>query len=213
MQKPSMLKTVLSIFRDSLSDIWGDLWTTLVCNAIWLFANLLIIPGPPATMALYYYANQKAHGEEVDHKDFWKALGRSWSVGWRWGAFNLFFLTFLVANIYLSSKITNLTFMSYMQGLYIAIGLGWFLLKFFALPFLYEQENKRIGTALRNSAVMIGRNPVFSLLILLFLLITLIVSTLVSLLSVMFGAIFTAFLGTRAILNRLELLNTEELNS
>lgn len=207
-----MLKTVLSILRDSLSDIWGDLWTTLVCNSIWLFANLLIIPGPPATMALYYYAHQKAHGEEVDHRDFWKAIWRSWGVGWRWGTLNLLFLTFLAADIYLSGKIINLTLMSYMQGLYIAIGLGWFLLQFFTLPFLFEQENMRVRTALRNSTVAIGRNPVFSLLILLFILIILILGTLVSLLSVMFGAIFVALSGSRAVMNRLELLDAESLN-
>lgn len=206
-----MLKTVLRIFRDSIIDIWKDLWTSLVCNAIWLVANLIIIPGPPATIALYDYANRKAHGEEPDHKDFWKSFKQSWGVGWRWGALNILFLLILVSDIYLSSKITNSTLKSYMVGLYIAMGLGWFLLQFFTLPFLFEQDKMKIRTALRNAIVMIGRNIFFVLLILLFLFFILIIATLVSLLSVMFGPIFIALLGNRAVLNRLELFKIKEL--
>lgn len=208
-----MLKTVLLIFRDSIIDIWKDLWTSLVCNTIWLLANLLIIPGPPATIALYDYANRKAHGEEPDHKDFWNSFKKSWDIGWRWGAINLLFLPILFIDIYLSSKISNPTLESYLVGLYIAMGLGWFLLQFFALPFLFEQDKMKVWTALRNAVVMIGRNIYFVLVILFFLVLILIIGTLVSLLSVMFGGIFIALLGNRAVLNRLALYKNEEKSS
>jgi len=208
-----MLKTILLIFRDSIIDIWKDLWTTLVCNTIWLFANLLIIPGPPATIALYDYANRKAHGEEPDHKDFWNSFKKSWGIGWRWGAINLLFLPILFIDIYLSSKIENRTLESYLVGLYIAMGLGWFLLQFFALPFLFEQDKMNVRTALRNAVVMIGRNIYFVLVILFFLVVILIIGTIVSLLSVMFGGVFIALLGNRAVLNRLALNKDVEKSS
>jgi len=208
-----MFKTVLRIFRDSIIDIWKDLWTSLVCNTIWLFANLLIIPGPPATIALYDYANRQAHGEEPDHKDFWNSFKKSWDIGWRWGAINLLFLPILFIDFYLSSKISNPTLESYLVGLYIAMGLGWFLLQFFALPFLFEQDKMKVWTALRNAVVMIGRNIYFVLVILFFLVVILIIGTLVSLLSVMFGGIFIALLGNRAVLNRLALYKNEEKSS
>ena len=210
MQKTSTIRTIFYLIRDSLSDIWSDLWTTLVCNAIWLLANLLVIPGPPATMALYYYANQKAHGEIVDHRDFWKAIWRSWRVGWRYGTLNFFILAFLAVDYYLSSMIADSTFMYYMQGLYIVLGVCWFSVQFFTLPFLFEQEKMRIRTALHNAVVLIGRNPWFSILLLLFLILILLVGTLVSLLSIMFGGIFIALSGSRATLNRLELLDAEK---
>jgi hypothetical protein len=173
----------------------------------------MIIPGPPATIALNCYANQKAHGEETDLRDFWKAFNQSWGIGWRWGALNLLFLPFLAADIYLSSIITNSTLKSYMVGLYIAIGLGWLLLQIFTLSFLFEQDQMRVRKALRNAAALIGRNLIFVLLILFFLVFLLMIGTIFSLLSVMFGAIFIALVGNRVVLNRLEVFRFEGLNS
>ncbi|MDY6867280.1 MAG: hypothetical protein SVT56_05155 [Chloroflexota bacterium] len=205
-----MFKTVCFILRDSLLDIWQDLWTTLVCNSIWLAANLLIIPGPPATIALYSYANKKANQEEADHKDFWKVFINSWGIGWRWGALNLIFLIFLIGDICLSSFITNPTLKAYMVGLYIAIGLGWFLLQTLALPFLFEQEQLNVQTALRNAIVLIGKNLLFIVLIVLSLIVILIFGTILSLLSVMFGAVFIALVSSRVVKNRLEFSESEE---
>ncbi|MEN6522456.1 MAG: hypothetical protein ABFD14_01910, partial [Anaerolineaceae bacterium] len=74
MQNPG--KCLLSAFQDvqsvfqiiylALRDIWDDLWTALVINLIWTVCVILIIPGPPATLALFNYSNRLAHGEIAD---------------------------------------------------------------------------------------------------------------------------------------------------
>lgn len=53
----------------------------LVVNSLWIIANLLVIPGPPATIALQAYANRIVHNEVTDLSDLWQAFKRSWGVG------------------------------------------------------------------------------------------------------------------------------------
>lgn len=198
-----MIKQIPSIYRRSIKEIWEDLWTMLVVNSLWIIANLLIIPGPPATIALHAYANRIVHGEVTDHRDFWRAFQGGWGVGWRWGAVNLVVVGLLAVNYYLVSNALDVNMGSFLQGLYIAVGLGWFMLQFFALPFLFEQEQMKVGQALRNSALMIGRNLGFSFLFGLSLLVFLTLATLAFALGIMFGAVFLALAGNFAVNDKL----------
>lgn len=204
-----MIRKIFSVYRRSLAEIWGDLWTMLVVNSLWIVANLLIIPGPPATIALHSYVNRIVHGQESDHDDFWKAFKRSWGVGWRWGIVNLIVMLLLALNYYLVSNATNANLGSWLQGLYIAVALGWFMLQFFALPFLFEQEEMKVGQAMRNSALMIGRNLGFSFLLGLSLLIFLTVATLAFALGIVYGAVFLALAGHFAVNDQLSSIRAE----
>lgn len=198
------MKAVLLILRDAFQDVWADLWTMLVCNLFWLVANVLIVPGPPATLALVYWGNRIAHGEVVDLSDFWRAFGRYWGPAWRWGGINLGVITFLIVDIALTGRIVQGLGEPYLQGLYIALLAGWLAVQLFALPFLFEQKTMSVRQALHNGVVMIGKNLGFSIILILYLGLILIVSTIASMLSLMLGAVFIACVSNRAVLNRLE---------
>ncbi len=198
------MKAVLLILRDAFQDVWADLWTMLVCNLFWLVANVLIVPGPPATLALVYWGNRIAHGEVVDLSDFWRAFGRYWGPAWRWGGINLGVITFLIVDIALTGRIVQGLWEPYLQGLYIALLAGWLTVQLFALPFLFEQKTMSVRQALHNGVVMIGKNLGFSIILFLYLGLILIVSTIASMLSLMLGAVFIACVSNRAVLNRLE---------
>lgn len=202
------MKAVLQVVRDAFQDIWGDLWTMLVCNLLWYLANLLIVPGPPATLALVYYANRLAHDEVADLGDFWKAFRQNWGPAWRWGGVNLAMIAFLLGDILLTGQLSQELWSQYMQGLYLALLTGWFVVQFFALPFLFEQETMSVRQALRNSAALIGKNIGFAIALTGLLLLILITGVLAFTLSFAFGAVLIACVGNRAVLNRLEILQT-----
>lgn len=201
------MRAVLQIIQDTFKDIWADLWTMLACNLIWLIANVLIIPGPPATLALIYYGNRIAHGEVTDLSDFWKAFRSYWGPAWRWGGINLFVILFLAADVALTGQLSQGLWKSYLQGLYLVLLAVWLALQFFALPFLFEQETMSVRMAWRNSAVMFAKNMGFGVALLIFLMLLLIAGTVVFMLSLMFGAVFTACASNRAVLNRLDSLD------
>lgn len=198
------MRTVLRIIGGTFQDLWGDLWTVLVCNLFWLLANLLILPGPPATLAVVYFSNRLAHGEQADLADIWKAFRDYWRPAWRWGALNLAVIAFLAADIALTGQFQDDAWKPYLQGLYLVLLAAWLAVQFFALPFLFEQEHMSVRQALRNGAALIGKNPGFTLALLTLILAILVAGTVAFLLSAMFGAVFLACAGNRAVLNRLE---------
>jgi hypothetical protein len=177
----------------------------LVCDFIWLLSLVLIIPGPPATLALFTYANRQAHGETADLSDFWRAFRRSWGPGWRWGMVNFAVIFIFVGDIYLTGR-GNLTATTpFIQGFYFTCLGIWLLIQLYALPFLLEQEKPSLRTALRNAAVLFGRNISFSLFLGIILILLCVLGTVLFLVTLGFGGMFLAAAGNRAVLDKLEL--------
>lgn len=197
------MKAVVTVLRLALLDLWDDLWNAVVCNLIWLVSLALVIPGPPATLALFYYANRLAHGEAADLGDFFRALRRYWSPAWRWGLANLALLLILAGDIALLTPSGPAITLRLAQGFYLALLLIWLLLQLFTLPFLFEQETPRLRQAWRNAAVLLGRQIGFSLALALGLGITLFIGAVAFLVSLAAGGVFTAIAANRAVLYQL----------
>lgn len=198
------MKPAFRIIVASLRDTWIDLWSALVCNIVWLVSCILILPGPPVTMALFYYANQTVRGEAIDVTDFFKVIPRFLKTGWRWGLVNLVVVGVLVGDIYLTNSENLSTAGLFFRGIYFTLLAFWGLAQIFALPFLLEQEKPSVFQALRNSLVMIGRNPIFSFCLLILLLLTLLLGIVAFMLSVALGGMFVALVGNRAVLTQIQ---------
>jgi uncharacterized membrane protein YesL len=199
--------SVFHIFFSSLRDIWEDLWIVLVVNLIWTICVILLIPGPPATLALFHFVNRMAHGEVVDLSDFIQYFRGSWLVGWHWGLVNLVIVGVFVGDILITSSSLPTNAMS-IQGFYLTAIFLWFLLQLYVLPFLIEQEKPGMRMAFHNSLIMAGRNVSFSVLLGLFTLILLIFGTLLCMITFTIGGVFLADIGNRAVINRLEKVAT-----
>jgi uncharacterized membrane protein YesL len=153
---------VIEVIQAAFRDLWSDVWTVLVCNLLWLLSIVLIVPGPPATLALFYFCNRLAHGEVVDLGDFLRAVRQNWGLGWRWGLVNLLLFAILLGDIMLTGEFSQSPLARFTQGFYLAALAVWLLLQLYALPFLFEQEQPALRSAWRNGALMLGRNPGFS---------------------------------------------------
>jgi len=189
----------VKIIALSLRDIWEDLWTCLICNWVWLISNLLIIPGPPVTLALFYYTNQHIHGETVSIIDFFKAIPRLWRLGWRWGIINDIVLVLLLGDFLLVGKLSQSAGAHFFQGLYLAVLSFWLLLQVFTLAFLFEQEIPSMKIAFRNGSALIGKNLLFSFTLLVLLLIVLSLGVVAFMLTAALGGVFVAFAANRAV--------------
>jgi hypothetical protein len=190
------------IFR-SLGDIWEDLFITLTCNLAWLIAQVLVVPGPPATLALFFLSNQMVQGEAVDFGDFWRAIRRYWGLGWRWGAVNLLVVLVLLGDYGVTGRFGPSSWAPLLQGFYLAVLGGWLLVQWFALAFLFEQEQLSLRTAWRNAAALIGRHPLWVLGLTLLTAAILVLATALFLLSGAVGGLFSALVTSRAVHERL----------
>jgi hypothetical protein len=194
------LKTLGWAFRD----VWKEMWTILIVHLIFLIGNILIILGPPVTVALFFYGNRIAHGERANERDFFEAIRNYWKPAWRWGFVNFLILGLLIGDYQLTGKlITNSDTVYWVRGLYITLLFAWSLIQLFALPFLFEQEQPLISQALRNSVVFIRRNLLFVLVLALLLLLSLAIGTLTFMLTFVFGGALIAFAGNHAVVEHL----------
>lgn len=194
---------VWNVLRAALRDTWNDLLTTALVNLLWMLGTVLVIPGPPATMALFYVANRIAHGEPADPGDFLRALRRYFGVGWCWGLLHGLVVLLLLGDVLLTGQLSQSATARFAQGLYLALLGAWLLLQLYALPFLFEQETLHLKLALRNGAVMLGRNIGFSVALGLALLGMLLAGAAFFLVSLAAGGVFLALAGNHAVLNRL----------
>lgn len=197
-------RSVRSILAQSFKVIWKELWTILVVNGLWLIANLLIIPGPPATLALHWFSNQLAHEEPVDHTDFWRAIGRFFKLGWRWGIVNLLIIAFLVGDYLLTYHAQDFAGKKLVLGLYVALFIFWLLIQFYALPFLFEQNEHNLIQAWNNALVLISRNLPFVIMLALAITLMMILGTVLFMLSVFFGPVLLSLAGNFALQDRLQ---------
>jgi hypothetical protein len=188
----------------SFRDTWQEFGSILIINLFFLLGNILILPGPPATLALFFYGNRIAHGEIANERDFLGAVRTYWRPAWRWGFINLLVIGLLVADYYLTGRIVGSpSLVQFLQGLYVALLMLWLLLQWFALPFLFEQTEPRVLQALRNATVLVGRNLLFVLVLTLLLVLSLAAGALAFMLTFVFGGAFVAFAGNRAVLQHL----------
>ncbi len=198
------LKETFHILSGALQDAWADILTVVICNLVWTISNILIIPGPPATLALFTYCNRLAHGEIADFSDYWLAFRRQWGPAWRWGAVNLLVIGLLAGDFILTGQLSQSAFARFMQGFYVAALGAWLIVQLYALPFLIEQATPSVRQALRNGAVMLGRNLSFSVLLSILLVLLLIAGVALFLLTLVCGGVVVASAGNRAVINRLE---------
>ncbi len=194
----------IKILGLAVRDTWQELWTILIVNLLFIFANLLVITGPPATLALFFYANRIAHEERATERDFLQAMRTYWKPAWRWGFTNLLVIGLLTGDYYLVETLTeNARVASFVQGLYITLIAGWLLLQLFTLPFLFEQKQPLVFQALRNAAIFLKRNLIFVFVFVLLLLLSLVAGVLAFMLTFAFGGAFVAFASNRAVLKDL----------
>lgn len=193
------------VVRASLRAAADDFFTTLVVHLLWLVGNLLIIPGPPATLALFYTAHRMARGEVTGVTDFLHAFRRYWTPAWRWGLLNGAVIFFLAGDFWLTGRISQAPLARFIQGFYLATLAGWLLLQLYTLPFLIQQEQPILRQSLRNAALMVRKHPAFTLALAFLLLLVLLLSTIFFLVIFAAGGLLLALIGSHAVLDRLAL--------
>jgi uncharacterized membrane protein YesL len=199
------MNTALKILGLSFREVWQELWTILIVHLLFLLGIILIIPGPPALLALFSYGNKIAHGDRADERDFLAAVRQYWKPAWRWGLINLLAIGILTGDYYLMGKMAGNSNQAHIvQGFYLTLLAGWSLLQLFALPFLFEQEQPSVLRALRNGVVFISRNLMVVLVLTFLMLLSLTAGTLAFMLTFVFGGALLAFASNHAVLEHLD---------
>lgn len=132
---------------------WWDEWiSAILVSVFWLLAQLLVIPGPPATAALFAMARRSHDGEYWGAPDVWAAFKELFVPAWLWALPNIAVIGLAIYNIS--------TFWALPHGAWSALRVVWVVglivwlgLNLFYWPFLLAAEDK----SLRNTYVNCAR--------------------------------------------------------
>lgn len=153
------------LFWSWLVDSFYVFFDLLVINLLWLVSCLPLVTAPSATLALFYAANQAARGLPGGWGAFWHGFRRDFRLSLRWGLLNAALLLVLASNVIFYGRFEETigSLARWGQGFFASLVWVWGLVQLYALPLLMEQDDRRLRLALRNSLVLVGRNPGFTL--------------------------------------------------
>jgi uncharacterized membrane protein YesL len=199
----------LKVILQSIADWWDALFVLAGLSILWVLACMTVILGPPATLGLFCVANELAHGRGAGWEEF-IAGARGYLVkSLLWGLMNLAaFVLFSVSFIFYG-QVRSVWGLS-LQMVVLMVTLLWLAAQFYALPFLLEQEQKRLLLAVKNGLRTSLASPGYTLIV---VLLTILVSgvSLILVFPLILGVPgLIAVLANRALLERLEAFGIRE---
>ena len=187
----------------TVKDFWGDMFMLVLMNLFTLLCTIVIIPGPPAWAALYAMCNRISNEYAVSWEGYFEAFRTYFKKSWIYAAIMIVISVLIVFNFYWYGQVFGeQAWVPWVRGAWLAVGFFWLVVNFYVLPFLMEQEDKRLRVALRNAALIAAANPLFTFVLLLMLGIVLGVSLVLTPVFVLMGLAIVALLGSEAVVNR-----------
>ncbi len=159
--------------------------------------------GSVAMLALHHVANRVANDYAISWDIYWAAFRTHFKKAWLFNVFAHFVTIAIPINaVWYPQMFGSQTWVSWVQGAWLALGLFWVAISFYVMAFYAEQESKRWRTALRNSALIAAANPIFTLTLLIVVGLLMGLSLLLTPVFILLGlAVWTMF-GSEAVVNR-----------
>jgi uncharacterized membrane protein YesL len=188
---------------------WWDRWLQWVpLGLAWLLAWLLIIPGPPVTFGLFHVANELVAGRTLGFSGLIEGVRLYFVKSWLWMLVNIAVTILLLVNA--RFYIALFPNWAITIGLIItSLGLIWFMLQLYALPFLMIQEKKSLWHAWRNAAVAILASPGYMLTVWLGMVLIIVPSTITMIPIILGGPGLVAVIACQAVRDRIQLFEQE----
>ena len=198
------MRDALSVVRTAIIDLWNNAFLVIFCSLVWLFLTLLIIPGPPATIALFAISASIVDQERLlEFSDYLRAIWRNFGRGWRWAAINIPVLLIIAVDIRAVPRMVSPNAALTIQlAFYLALAI-WIVVNWYALSFLFQQEKPAVLQALRNGGVLLLQHPWFSLALALVTAALLALSLIMVIVNMLFGPMLVALIGSHAVVDRL----------
>jgi len=171
---------------------------------VWL-CWLLIIPGPPATAALFYVAHRVATERSVNFNLFKEGFRRYFVRSWIIGGISLAFLLLFVSSFFFYLSLPA-QFPQWMQALSVVmlyLLICWLAIQLYLFPVLVAQ-NLSLGRLFRNAFFLAFASPLFTGVLLLALTLIVILSALTTILLFGIAPALIAVICSLALQDRLD---------
>lgn len=176
---------------------WGDWVNQVMVSLVSVICSVTIILAPAALMGIFQEADDLVKGNRTGIAGWWKGFKANFARSLLWGFATVIMFAILGVNVLFYYNLDT-TWSPLLTGLLLILILAWYQVQFYALGYLFNQNEKNLRLAWKNSFLTILGAPFFNFVIGLFVL-------LMSVLS--FGLILPLMVGTPALLTLLSLLS------
>ncbi len=193
---------VLRVIGLSIRDFYEEMFLFVPLNLVWWLAAVLVIPLAPATAGLCYLGYRIAHEQRVDSSFFKEAFKDFFWPSLKVGILNVVILITFVVNLWFYVQINGwprLISIIWIYGLIL-----WAAAQLYLFPLLFEQKEPRALMTVRNAAVLVLAQPLFTLGVSVLALILTIICLVLPVLLVLVWPGLMALIGTRALASVLE---------
>ncbi|HEX7000457.1 MAG TPA: hypothetical protein VF164_02070 [Trueperaceae bacterium] len=191
-----------ALLRDAATEWWRNWLRLTVLNLVWMVSWLLVLTGPPVTLAVYAYLERLAANDEMTTGEFLAEVRRNLLTGWLWALPVLALVASLLVSLPFYAQFAELWARAAELAVVVLV-LGWLFVQFFALPYLFVQGSRSLGQAYRNAALTAFASPLYSLVVAVALLVLLVLSVRFMGVTFLFSPVLIALAGTLAVKERL----------
>jgi uncharacterized membrane protein YesL len=131
-------------------------------NVIWVVLSLPIVTAPAAWAGLVRMTHNAQRHPSTDLRDVWDGFKVHFRQGIVMGMLNLLIVGINVWNLLAYSQAEGVTAIA-LRVVWVAILFVWFTVQLYMWPLFYEMEQPTLFGAMRNAAVMLVLNPLFTL--------------------------------------------------
>ncbi len=193
------LRVVAKTFRD----LWDEMFNLVLMNLVTLVLIVLIVPGPPAWLALHAVAHRIANDYAIRWEHYFSAFRQHFAKAWLYALASGTAIALIVLNFWwYGAAFGGQFWVQWVRGAWLAAALFWVVINFYIVPLYIEQTEKRWRIALRNALVVAGANPLFTLTLLAVGGLLMGVSLVFTPLFVFLGLSLWVLLSTEAVVNR-----------
>jgi uncharacterized membrane protein YesL len=195
--------TAFPVIWRALRNGYEELFNLAGMNLLTLLLQLTIVLGPPAMAALQYMSNRVANGFAISFAGYFAAMRANFGAAWRFALPTIVLTALILFNMRFYASVTDQSWVVWVQGAWIAALVLTQAVQFYAYPLYFEQEVKSWRLAVRNAALVVGANPLYTAILLIAGLAVTLISIVFAPLLFVFGlAVWTLFANT-AVVDRL----------
>lgn len=179
----------LSLFLRGMKDVYDQFVLLMMVSVLWWLSVVLIVPGPPATVALFRMADPRNQIEQPELREFFQIIRDSFRTAWGVAAFTVPVILVLIWNS-LFFRGTNSTF-SIMVPLWVVMAFIAYMLMLYAFSTVAIMDSK-VRNAFRGATYLLVMRPFASALLVLLLFMVMLIFAVLVLPLIMFGPAVTA---------------------
>lgn len=141
----------IAILTHALRRSWEEWISVILISTAWLAAQVLVVPGPPATAMLFAMARRTQDGEYWSGADAWGAFRACFWPAWKWAVPNILVIGLATYNLStfwnVPGAFWNISRVVWFLGLLIWLGLN-----LFYWPFWLRASEPSMRTTYANCA-------------------------------------------------------------